>query len=249
MKKRIGFLITCSLGFLSFFCPDPVLADRNDTNEDIEQLNLQLDQLDQDMIETEDELRYLKNFHVDQDTKHRELEEQFLLLEKEYQALEVEYLSQLDNKAETSSLKSKQKSDVSPAPIKLDGGHLNWPTASRQVTSPFGMRHHPIYRLPRMHQGIDISGGGSILATESGKVSFVGSRGGYGYTILIDHDNGLRTLYAHLVNQSALVSVGDRVNRGQPIGVMGTTGNSTGIHLHFEVHVKNKAVDPLFYLE
>ena len=249
MKKRMCCLIACSLSVLYLFFPSTVMAIEDDTNEYIDQLNLQLDQLDQEMIETEDELWHASLPQTDSDAKYFHIEEKLLRLEKEYQALEVDYLSELDKKGKLFSLKSKMKPDVSLPFNKLDQGYLNWPTISRRVTSPFGMRHHPIYRLPRMHQGIDISGGGSILTAESGTVSFVGNRGGYGYTIVIDHDNGLRTLYAHLVNQSSLVSVGDRVTRSQPIGLMGTTGNSTGIHLHFEVYANNKAVDPMLYLE
>lgn len=249
MKKRMYFLVICSLWVLYLFCPNAVLANEDNGYEYIDQLNLQLDQLDQEMIETEDELRHASLSKIDSDAAYLHLEEKLIRLEKEYQALEIDYLSELDQEAQLFSLKAKQKSELLLPIFQADQGHLNWPTTSRHVTSPFGMRHHPIYRVPKMHQGIDISGGGSILTAESGTVSFVGSRGGYGYTIIIDHDNGLRTLYAHLVNQSSLVNVGDRVTRSQPIGLMGTTGNSTGIHLHFEVHANNKAVNPMLYLE
>lgn len=242
MKKRMCFLIVCSLSVFGLFTPNGILAE--EAGEDsIDQLNLQLDQLDQEIMERKELLWHISLAGADKGEKHLQIEEQLARLEEEYRVLEIEYLNELDEKGKSSSRKS-----VLPL-TQLDRGHLNWPTTSRQVTSPFGIRPHPIYRLPKMHQGIDISGGGSISSVEAGRVSFVGNRGGYGYTIIIDHDDGLRTLYAHLVDQSALVDVGERVSRNQPIGVMGTTGNSTGVHLHFEVHVDHQAVDPMLYLE
>lgn len=242
MKKRICFLIVCSLSILCLFTPKGILAEEAG-DDSIDQLNLQLDQLDQEIMERKNLLWHISLAGADKDEKHLQIEEQLARLEEEYRVLELEYLSELDEKG-----KSSPRKTVLPL-TQLDRGHLNWPTTSHQVTSPFGIRHHPIYRLPKMHQGIDISGGGSISSAKAGRVSFVGNRGGYGYTIIIDHDDGLRTLYAHLVNQSALVDVGERVSRNQPIGVMGTTGNSTGVHLHFEVHVDHQAVDPMLYLE
>jgi murein DD-endopeptidase MepM/ murein hydrolase activator NlpD len=127
------------------------------------------------------------------------------------------------------------------------GGELAWPTAGA-IVSGFGYRTHPIYGTTRFHSGVDIDGacGQPIFAAEDGTVLSAGSNGGYGLATVVDHGNGLSTLYGH---QSSLgVSSGQRVERGQQIGLVGTTGLSTGCHLHFEVRVNGEPVDPVPYL-
>lgn len=125
-------------------------------------------------------------------------------------------------------------------------GALLWP-ASGPKTSNFGWRTHPIFGTRRFHAGIDIGAGSgaSIYAADSGTVVSAGSRGGYGNTIVIDHGNGMATLYAH--QSSFAVSSGASVSRGQVIGYVGSTGYSTGPHLHFEVRIDGAAVDPMRY--
>lgn len=121
-------------------------------------------------------------------------------------------------------------------------GDLLWPTYGGVVTSKMG------YRWGRMHQGIDIAGvkNRTIRAADNGKVVFAGWDGGYGKKVVINHNNGMTTLYAHLSKIS--VDVGDTVPRGSKIGVMGTTGNSTGVHLHFEVEKGKDNINPMkFY--
>lgn len=119
-------------------------------------------------------------------------------------------------------------------------GQLIWP-AGGYVSSEYG------YRWGKLHKGIDLAGSGMVRAADHGVVSYAGDAGdGYGNKIIIDHNNGLRTLYAHLA--SIDVSVGQIVGQGQHIGVKGSTGYSTGIHLHFEVHVNGAAVNPRSYL-
>ena len=127
------------------------------------------------------------------------------------------------------------------------GGELFWPT-SGAIVSGFGYRTHPVYGTTRFHSGVDIDGacGQPIYAAEDGTVLSAGSNGGYGNATVIDHGNGLSTLYAH---QSSIgVSSGSSVSRGQQIGLVGTTGLSTGCHLHFEVRVNGEPVDPVPYL-
>jgi murein DD-endopeptidase MepM/ murein hydrolase activator NlpD len=126
-------------------------------------------------------------------------------------------------------------------------GVLGWPV-NGEVTSGFGYRMHPIFHVRKMHTGVDISAGMGtpIKAAAAGTVIFAGWRGGYGQAVIISHGNGLATLYAH--QSKLLVSVGDKVKRGEVIGKVGSTGYSTGPHLHFEVRVNGNPVDPMGYL-
>lgn len=117
------------------------------------------------------------------------------------------------------------------------------PTSGRH-TSGFGNRRNPFGNGIRFHQGIDIanSAGTDIKASAKGVVTFAGYKGGYGKTIIIDHGYGYKTLYAH--NSQLLVNVGDNVSKAQSISKMGSTGRSTGSHLHFEIHKTNQPINP-----
>jgi len=117
-----------------------------------------------------------------------------------------------------------------------------------EVTSGFGYRIHPIFNVRRMHTGIDIDAdtGDPIKAASGGTVVSAGWRGGYGKCVVIAHSGGLATLYGHM--SEIKVSVGQAVKKGQVIGKVGSTGYSTGPHLHFEVRVNGDCVDPLKYL-
>ncbi|MEA1960901.1 MAG: peptidoglycan DD-metalloendopeptidase family protein [Bacillota bacterium] len=128
-------------------------------------------------------------------------------------------------------------------------GSYTWPTPScSTITSPFGMRFHPILKRNKLHTGVDIGAtyGSNIVAADSGKVVFSGYMNGYGGTIVIDHGAGMSTLYAH--QSKRLVSVGDLVTKGDTIGKVGSTGWSTGPHLHFEVRVNGTPVNPMDYI-
>ncbi|MGB9678386.1 MAG: murein hydrolase activator EnvC family protein [Thermoanaerobacteraceae bacterium] len=134
--------------------------------------------------------------------------------------------------------------------LKYAGGKLLWPVPSSDViTSPFGMRYHPILHEYKMHTGIDIAAntGASILAAADGKVIFAGYYGGYGNAVIIDHGDGISTLYAH--NSAILVNEGDSVKRGQVISKAGSTGWATGPHLHFEVRKNGTPVNPIDWLK
>ena len=116
------------------------------------------------------------------------------------------------------------------------------------MTSPFGNRIHPIFGYLRAHKGIDFNGdlGEDIIAGADGVVLTVGWRNGYGNTVVLSHGNGLTTLYAHMSEVGA--SPGQSVSGGDTIGFVGSTGWSTGPHLHLELRVEGIAVDPGPYL-
>lgn len=134
----------------------------------------------------------------------------------------------------------------------LTTGSLEWPTIGGYISSGQGARVHPITgEVGRFHKGIDIarrdfSFSPPIYAAESGVIVHAGWMDGYGNMVKIKHDDGtLETLYAHLAEIK--VSVGQKVRRGQTLGIMGTTGMSTGIHLHFEVYENGELKNPIDY--
>lgn len=124
---------------------------------------------------------------------------------------------------------------------------MGYPTTGR-VTSLFGIRKDPFTKRKKMHEGIDFADryGTAIHATAKGRVTFTGWNGPYGKQVVIDHGNGYVTTYSHL--SSITVKEGDLVERGDQIGRMGTTGRSTGVHLHYEVHKNGKPLDPKSFL-
>jgi murein DD-endopeptidase MepM/ murein hydrolase activator NlpD len=118
-----------------------------------------------------------------------------------------------------------------------------WP-ARGLLTSGFGWRLHPLFRIWHLHTGVDIraSSGAPVLAAADGRVIYAGWFGGYGKIVAIDHGGGISTLYGHL--SSMVVATGDEVHRAQLIGHVGSTGYSNGPHLHFEMRINGRPVDP-----
>jgi murein DD-endopeptidase MepM/ murein hydrolase activator NlpD len=129
------------------------------------------------------------------------------------------------------------------------GGSMTWPCpSSSKISSYYGNRLHPILKKYKMHTGIDISAkqGTSIVAANKGTVIMAGWQNGYGYTVVLDHGGGITTLYAHC--SKILVSVGQSVKAGDTIAKVGSTGMSTGPHLHFEVRKNGATTNPLNYV-
>jgi len=131
-------------------------------------------------------------------------------------------------------------------PKTASKGTYKWPVSSRRINSYFGGRR--IFGSYSYHSGIDIhaSYGEAVHAADGGTVIFAGSKGSYGKLVIIKHDNGVETYYAH--NSSLVVSAGQKVYQGQTVAKAGSTGRSTGVHCHFEVRVRGTAVNPLNYL-
>jgi murein DD-endopeptidase MepM/ murein hydrolase activator NlpD len=136
---------------------------------------------------------------------------------------------------------AQAQSSSSSSPPSANPGGYQWPV-SGPVTSPFG------WRWGRMHEGIDIAvpSGTPVHASAAGTVIYASWMSGYGNFVIVDHGGGIATAYGH--NTSIAVAVGQHVNQGSVIAYSGSTGNSTGPHVHFEVRVNGQAVDPLGYL-
>ncbi len=146
---------------------------------------------------------------------------------------------------------ARQKANASAAPSKgtYTGGKLNWPVPGRSgISSGYGSRPSPISGRKEFHSGIDIPAttGTNIVSAEKGTVIFAGNMNGYGNTVIVDHGNGLSTLYAH--NSKLTVSKGQSVDRASVIAKAGSTGYSTGPHLHFEVRVNGSHTNPMSYV-
>lgn len=142
-------------------------------------------------------------------------------------------------------LRNMQKNST----VVYTGGKFIWPAPGYYtITSPFGYRVHPIFKTKKLHTGVDIGAayGSSVHAAHSGVVIMAGWYGGYGQVVIIDHGGGISTLYAH--NSLLLVSKGQKVETGQVISKVGSTGYSTGAHLHFEVRVNGTPTNPMVYV-
>ncbi len=124
---------------------------------------------------------------------------------------------------------------------------LKTPLDGARISSNFGMRKHPISGYNKMHKGVDFAApkGTPVYAGGNGIIEYVGNNGGYGKYIRIRHNNEYKTAYAHLSGFNKGISKGVRVNQGDIIGYVGSTGNSTGPHLHYEIIFQNKQINPL----
>jgi murein DD-endopeptidase MepM/ murein hydrolase activator NlpD len=146
---------------------------------------------------------------------------------------------------------NKKKKELANS-FKYSGGKVGWPVPDRKtIGDVFGYRIDPIRHVRKLHKGIDIPApkGTTIVAAESGVVLIASQVSGYGNTVVIDHGGGLWTWYGHIRMGGIMVSEGDKVTRGQKIAEVGSTGDSTGNHLHFEVRINQEAVNPLPYLQ
>lgn len=138
------------------------------------------------------------------------------------------------------------------ADIQYTGGEMLWPVAASGtvITSEYGAREHPIQGIIKQHTGIDIGGaqlGTPVVAAADGVVTYAGWLGGYGNCVMINHGDGIITLYGH--GNEILTEVGTEVKQGDTIMTVGSTGNSTGPHLHFEVRVNGSYTNPLNYVK
>ncbi len=145
-----------------------------------------------------------------------------------------------ENNNQNSGGSSSSSSSGMIFPLKCSGVYMS---------SPYGMRTHPITGERKLHTGIDLTAGGidgkTVYAVKDGEVIYAAKQTGYGNFVIIDHGNGVSSCYAHMQDNSLTVSVGQKVVQGQAIGKVGSTGYSTGPHLHFEIRVNGKTTNPL----
>lgn len=203
-------------------------------NELYDSKNRELSNLESEQSNTE-ELKRLAE---------QEVEDQKKLVED----ARVQYAAWL---AEQARLNQDADAAVAAKLAEINVTGFTWPAPGyNRITSQFGMRMHPILGYEKLHDGTDISGAGingtPIVAAYGGTVILAQSYWGYGNCVKIDHGGGVVTLYAHA--SAILVSVGQQVNAGDTIALVGSTGNSTGPHLHFSLIIKGEFVNPLDYV-
>jgi murein DD-endopeptidase MepM/ murein hydrolase activator NlpD len=203
-----------------------------------------------DVRRQQDELRAVRDSHDDvrqqviaQQTARAQLLEQIRARKAEFE----QQLTALQQESATITV-LLQTRQAGVAVQAAGRGVLAYPIPGARITSTFGARVHPIFGDVRMHTGLDFGAamGTPIEAAADGVVVYAGPRGGYGNATIVDHGGAVATMYAH--QSVLLVQEGQQVVKGQVIGRVGSTGFSTGPHLHFEVRVAGTPVDPLTYL-
>ncbi len=186
----------------------------------------------------------LKNTQALQQMKKDTLNEEELKIQQEIDAYRQEqYLM------EEQIQLAIQNSQIN---IRFMGNNMIWPVgkSNTYITSYYGIRQHPILGVVKKHSGLDIGNtpyGTPALAAADGVVSFAGVMSGYGNCVMINHGDGVTTLYGH--GQKILTELGAQVKQGDIIMEIGSTGRSTGPHLHFEVRINGSTVNPLTYLQ
>ena len=225
---------------------ESVKADYEDTRSELEDLKAQL-KAEQEELEKDIEEAIQIILDLENDLENRQAEYDAIMAAEDAANATIDKL--------VAELEAQRAAEAAAAAAagggSSGGGNANatgsflWPVASYvYVSSRFGLRVHPITGEKKSHTGIDIASnqGTAVYASDGGSVTLAGWNGGYGNCIMIDHGNGYVTLYGHL--SSISVSVGQTVSQGATIGAVGSTGNSTGPHLHFEVLKNGTRIDP-----
>ena len=227
---------------------ESVKADYEDTRSELEDLKAQL-KAEQEELEKDIEEAIQIILDLENDLENRQAEYDAIMAAEDAANATIDKL--------VAELEAQRAAEAAAAAAAGGGGSgggggkdnatgsFLWPVASYvYVSSRFGLRVHPITGEKKSHTGIDIASnqGTAVYASDGGSVTLAGWNGGYGNCIMIDHGNGYVTLYGHL--SSISVSVGQTVSQGATIGAVGSTGNSTGPHLHFEVLKNGTRIDP-----
>lgn len=219
-----------------------IVAEYTAAKEDIEQKKEELQNTQDDQKEYQENLSYKVDELAASEAEQAALQESIEAFKAESEAEYDRIAGEMQDVSNQIAQLSAQSAAAGGVPFS---GTFVWPTPSCTTTSSaYGYRIHPIYGTPKFHAGEDIpaSQGAEILAAASGTVTTAGWVSGYGNYTVIDHGGGTMTAYGH--QSSIIVSVGQQVSQGQVIGYVGSTGNSTGPHLHFEVYQNGSTVDP-----
>ena len=216
----------------------------------LEELEENFEKVEKEKKELESIAQKLKSHESAQEKKQSQLEEDKVEVAAAKAKVEAEnavLYKEIDKlNAESERLSAEIYSQQDTTTEYKGSGRFAWPFPGySRVSSEYGYRTHPISGAKKFHSGIDLAGGYGkpIVAAESGTVISAGwNGGGYGNMVVIDHGGGISTLYGH--NSSVTVSKGQKVKRGQTVAKCGSTGYSTGNHLHFEVRVKGGTVNP-----
>lgn len=173
-------------------------------------------------------------------------------LSKQEQELKNKITEYKQEQARIEALIQQATNSSNNLDIQYTGGEMLWPVAisGTVITSTYGVREHPIQGVIKEHSGLDIGNatyGSPVVAAADGVVTYAGWLGGYGNCVMINHGNGLVTLYGH--GQKIITELHKKVKKGDLIMEVGSTGNSTGPHLHFEVRVNGSCVNPLNYVK
>jgi len=225
----------------------------------LEQLDAFIEENQAEYERIEEELALLAASEAEYSDRSDVIEAEFNEMVNQLQAEENKRRAEEAERARQAAIKAEEARKLAEEQARLRaieeaarGQGFMWPLpqSSYHITYPFGTRLHPIYNTYKTHYGIDIASprNTSVYASKSGKVTAAQYHSSYGNYILIDHLDGTSTLYAHLNTGTTKVKKGDVVNRGDVIAGVGTTGLSTGYHLHFEIRVNGSCVDPLKYL-
>lgn len=255
----LDFLLTSKsiVEFLSnYFMISEIIEYDNNLLEELDYKRTKLEEAKQKQEEQEKELRVAKNKINSTNillNNTKILKENYMLkLTDEEKALQ-EQIAQY--KEEQADLERKILASINwtgTMSIKFTGGVMVWPIAMEgtYITSGYGNRMHPIQGVYKNHAGIDISGsnvnGAPVVAAADGVVTYAGWIGGYGNCIIINHGSGIVSLYGH--GSETVATVGQVVKQGDIVMKVGSTGNSTGPHVHFEIRKNGEVVDPIPYL-
>ena len=223
-----------------------VISQRNELDDKIIQMTKEFEMSDEEQEElfTEKDSIMERTSHLD---KEMEANKQRIFKEEsEKNERLAKEKSEKEAKEKDTEKQKKDTQDANTSSVDTKG----WiRPASGRISSSYGYREHPVTgEKDSLHAGTDIAGGGAIVASRAGTVASAAFSDTYGNSVIIDHGDGYSTLYAHM-QANLSVSPGQSVSQGQQLGIMGTTGRSTGVHLHFEVRKDGATIDPMNFIK
>ncbi|MGO2604014.1 MAG: peptidoglycan DD-metalloendopeptidase family protein [Alkalibacterium gilvum] len=223
-----------------------VISQRNELDDKIIQMTKEFEMSDEEQEElfTEKDSIMERTSHLD---KEMEANKQRIFKEEsEKNERLAKEKSEKEAKEKDTEKQKKDTQDANTSSVDTEG----WiRPASGRISSSYGYRVHPVTgEKDSLHAGTDIAGGGAIVASRAGTVTSAEFSDTYGYSVIIDHGDGYSTLYAHM-QANLSVAPGQSVSQGQQLGIMGTTGRSTGVHLHFEVRKDGATIDPMDFIK